>query len=376
MIHGIGLPKFYIYDSTGVTLQKTITLSLAVMRSDPIIDRVDIRNTTPYTRTKLRENLGYYYSETLSVGVGDYYSTLLQYQADQANSNKRDDLYKLKQVIDYADAGYVIKYTPHADLEDVWGFSPFQVDVFCDDLGQIANIKSGSISVTVEGVALRSSAFMWNEFSFTELSGVSNANQCMQFNGTTQYATCTEFDIGTTHTIEFWADLTTPGGIFYITYGSTGGASYLVFSSTNLVYVAQGTTGGVMTVGSVSAGTKHHYVVRRAGTAIDVFRDGVFLATGSTISANSSFKIQQMFQFGGGDFYAGKFGLFRIYQSYLSSAQIALQYNSGYGNWPLDVSAYQIVEFNGTGGTSTTETDQSGNGRTLTLFNTPTRTTW
>lgn len=372
MRYGYSNPKFYIYDSTGVTLQKTISLSPNILSDKPIVDEIKLRNTSPYTRTKLQEALGYYYRQTLTAGIGDYNGTLQEYQADQADGNKRNDVFKLQQVLTYCNAGYVVKFTPHADLEDLWGFSPFQVFVTLDDIGYTGTNKTDMISVTVEATALTASAFLWYEFSFTELNGVTNANQCLSLDGTTQYATCTLFNISTTHSIEFWIDTDDTSGTVLGKSDST--SSVLLTSATNLRYTA-GSQQANFTISAFSYGTKNHCIITRSGTSVSLYINNVLIST-QTLGASSNFEINQV-GLVGSIYLSRKLGLLRAYPTVLTQDQRRIQYNSGNGNWPLDISPLFVWEFNGTGGTGTsTETDQSGNSRTLTLVNTPTRTTW
>lgn len=374
MIHGYSNPKFYIYDSTGVTLQKTISLSSNILADKPIIDEVKISNTSPYTRTKLQEALGYYYRQTLTAGIGDYNSTLLQYQADQANDNKRNDIFKLQQVLTYCNAGYVIKYTPHADLEDLWGFSPLTVFVTLEDLGYTGTNKTDSISVTVEGTTLTSSAFLWYEFSFTELNGITNSNQCLSLNGTTQYGTCTQFDIGTTHSIEFWSKGVTYATVAPIISGTTGGESDLWIDGTIIGMKAQGSASITVNHGATLANL-NHWIINRTEASVDFYLNNVKIGATKTIT-NNSFKVLNFGVYS--TVYAGgKYRAARSYTTALNSTQRAIQYNSGNGNWPLDITANFIWEFDGTGGTSTTEDNQEGTAtKDLTLTGTPSRTTW
>ena len=376
MIHGYSYPKFYIYDSTGVTLQKTISLSPLVLADKPIIDEIKLKNTSPITRTKLQEALGYYYRQTLTAGIGDYNSTLLQYQADQANSSRRNDIFKLQQVLTYCNAGYVVKYTPHADLEDLWGFSPFTVFVTLEDLGYTGTNKTDSITVTVEATALTSSAFLWYEFSFIELNGVTNSTQCINFDGSNDVGQCTEFNAGKTHTIEFWMDQASPSSTEFVIYSSNGAVEHSVyFSSTSMGYVAGG-TGQTVSHGGMSAGTKNHWLITRSGTAVVFYKNGVSLGS-ATLGANNDWYVRYVGAAGAASYLSAKLGHVRIYQSVLTSTQIALQYNAGYGNWPADVSAYAIWEMDGSGGTSTTEDNQETTAsRDLTLTGSPSRTTW
>ncbi len=392
MIYGTGAPKFYIYDSTGVTLQKTITMSTNIMADKPIIDELRRVNVSPYTKTKLLDFDGYYFRQTLTAGIGDYYSTLQQYQADQANSSRRNDIFKLQQVLTYCNSGYVVKYTPHADLEDLWGFSPMQVFVSLEDLGYTGTNKTDSITVTVEGNALRSSAFLWYEFSFTELNGVTNANQCIDFNGTDEHCTVgTPYSISTTHTIEFWTDSDMPAdGTLDVFLGTahTGALfSYLAFTGTG-DYITYNVQDGAsnysvqVAAGTVTSGTKHHWIVIRSGASVSFYKDGVQLSTTQTLAgagATSAFTVTYVASLSAGShFFAGKMAHLRIAQTAYDSTQRALQYNAGYGNYPIgNVDYYAIYEMDGTGGVSTTEDNQETTAtRDLTLVNTPTRTTW
>jgi hypothetical protein len=160
--------------------------------------------------------------------------------------------------------------------------------------------------------------------------------------------------------------------------GNAATGAGIQINTTNVYHSADGSTQATKAT-TLLDGAAHHVVIVRNGTvSVDFWVDGVFLGSNS-IDTNADWTPASLFYrpSSGTLYYEGKIRAFRIYQRELTNVEIVRQYNSGYGNWPLDTAAFLIYEFDGTGGTGTsTETDQSGNGKTLTLQNTPTRGAW
>lgn len=388
MINGIGYPKFYIYDSTGVTLQTiptnlgtsgVISLTKRVIVNEKQPDRYDIVNESPYTRTELREFLGYKYKCSLTVVQEDYLQGFLQYSADQATT-KVTDIYKLKAIEAYANAGYKIKFTPHNDLEDLWGSQfPIWVDVKITRTGKSQRIYSDSFSMEIHGTELLNSPYPFTAFDLLTSGGVSNTNQSISFaSASSQHATASAFSCGTVHSIEFWTKTgsATFAATDVVLSSGSGGQSALQLTSTTLAYQATSSTTKSVTHAAVATSFNHWVVTRTAGSIV-VYLNGAYLGSVSMEAGDvtKAFSIDTACKLST-SYYNGKLGHLRVYSSILTPAQIERQYNSGYGNWPVDTAAYVIWEMDGTGGISTTETDQSGNSRTLTLANTPTRGTW
>jgi hypothetical protein len=242
MINGIGYPKFYIYDSTGVTLQTIpanlgsnglIRLTKRVVVNEKQPDRYDIINESPYTRTELREFLGYKYKCSLTVIQEDYLLGMDQYVADQATT-KVTDIYKLKAIEAYANAGYKIRFSPHNDSEARWGNPfPILVDVKITRTGKAQRIYSDSFSMEVNGTELLNSPYPFTAFDFATSGGVANTKGCLVLDGTNDYGTATTFTCGTAHSLEFWVDAATPGGTVYLLYDAAAGNSGIIFDATN-----------------------------------------------------------------------------------------------------------------------------------------------
>lgn len=395
MIHGVGNPKFYIYDSTGVTLQTIptnlgssgcIQLSKNVVVNEFEPDRYDVVNESPITRTELREFLGYKYKASISVAMGDYFPSvpfrsstgvdqrLLQYVADQATTNV-NDIYKLRAIEAYANSGYKIKFTPHSDTEDLWGSQfPIWVDLKITKSAKVNRIYSDSMVMEIHGTELISTPYPFTAYSITTSSGVANANQCLELNGTDESGTFTATNCGKTYSVEMWIKSSDTNGVI-LNNGAGGGS--LQVDSTKIYAAADGSTQAEATV-SVLDGVSHHIVITRNNSVtINFYVDGAFIES-SVIDTNADWTPATFgMRTGGTIYYAGKIRALRCYTTKITADQVKRQYNNGYGNWPLDIAANFIWEFDGTGGTGTTsETDQSGNGKTLTLANAPTRTTW
>lgn len=384
MIHGIGYPKFYIYDSTGVTLQTVpanlgssgcISLSGGVSVIDHEPEWVGvIHEDPPYTHSSLEEFYGYRYRFTLSVRNGDYGDTFLQYTADQA-TNKKSDIYKLKAIQAYADAGYKIKFTAHNDTESIWNTPfPIWVNTKIITTSRISRNRSDLMVMKIVSTGLLNSQFPFTAFDFATLNGVANANQCLSFNGSSNYLSCTEFSCSTLHSIEFWTKGTTFGASNYVMSGTTGTENSVVLGTTAVFYTAQ-TVSKSVTHGATAASLNHWFITRN-GTLVVFYLNGAQIGADQTLASNPTFHINKIGSISG-NFYTGKLGLIRVYNITATAAQVKQQYNAGYGQHPLNVALHAVWECNGTGGTSTTEDNQETTAsRDMAFTNAPTRTTW
>lgn len=163
MIHGIGYPKFYIYDSTGVTLQTIpanlgssgcISLTKNVVLNEFEPDRLDIVNESPITRRQIREFLGFRYKCSIRVAKGDYMNGIVNYNSDQNSSQKINDVFKCLAIENYANNGHMIKFTPHNDIEDLDTEFPIWVDCKIVSLNKLGRIYSDSLVMEIKGIDL------------------------------------------------------------------------------------------------------------------------------------------------------------------------------------------------------------------------------
>ena len=202
-----------------------------------------------------------------------------------------------------------------------------------------------------------------------------NDDDCLSFDGN-DYGSFTTKNIGTTHTIEFWLDASNKDFLICSRTGGTGGVE---FDSTDKIYYSGNSTSQASkSITALSPGTKHHFAItRNDSTTITFYQNGASLGT-STISSNTALSLSAIGYraHGASLYYVGKLGLFRIYKSALTAEQIKRQYNGGYGNSPLDIDSYLTYEFDGTGGTGSTETDQSTDGGSTLTINGATRSTF
>ena len=365
---GLSYPKFYIYDSTNTTLVETITLQRFVGNTHGAPQSGEyIVNTSPFSGVRKQTFKGYRINDSIKVFSPERWATILAYQAAVNNDDVEPDTSKATRIVDYCNAGYTIRYVPHVDLEDIYGYTYSLVHVTISDFGYGLRSHSDQITINVVGVSRET---YWTPFRKFDMVN------CIDFDGVNDNVSFTLTSIGTTHTIEFWLDASNKDFLICSRTGGTGGVQ---FDSTDKIYYSGNSTSQASkSITALSPGTKHHFAItRNNSTTITFYQNGASLGT-STISANTALSLSAIGYRAdvASLYYDGKLGLFRIYQSALTAEQIKRQYNGGYGNPPLDVPAYLIHEYDGTGGTSTSETDQSGSGLTGTLNNGVTRTTW
>lgn len=217
-------------------------------------------------------------------------------------------------------------------------------------------------------------------------------SKCIDFDeASNEYCTIgTPYSIGTTHTIEWESDSAIPadGNIDVIVGTSHGGSlySYLGFVGTGdlLVYNVQDGASNYnvsVSVGALTAGTKHHFMVIRSGASVSFYMDNAQVGTTQTLSgagATSAFTCTIVGALASTVHnFDGKMAHLRIYNWALNESQRERQYNDGAGNDALANGQYAVYEMDDTGGTTTTEDNQEGTAaRDLTLVNSPTRTTW
>lgn len=152
-------------------------------------------------------------------------------------------------------------------------------------------------------------------------------------------------------------------------------------SSTYRLMYYKGGSGSNATLGSTPTELEHHQIVlTRTGTTIEIYLDGVSvysatsssfdmdLNAGCTIGANAT----------PAGYWKGHLDVFRIWSSILTSTEVTTLYNSR----KPSVASVNAIDYNSSGSlvsenlfeelTGTTVADQTGNGNTITLVNTPT----
>ena len=196
-------------------------------------------------------------------------------------------------------------------------------------------------------------------------------------NGSTHRGdTASPVSVGTVHSLEFFVDSSDTQ--FTVMSAATG--ERIAHFNAGGVYYFTSSTGVGVTYNPITSGTKNHFVITRNGTSVKFFQNNVQIGTTQTLSANDVQSISGVgyYKAASTHFLSGYLSKVRLYGIEMDTYQISRQYNGGYGNSALqNVSAYFIYEFDGSGGTSSsTETDQSGNGYTLTLTGSPTRSSF
>ena len=361
---GLSYPKFYIYDSTNTTLVETITLQRFVGNTHGAAQNGEyITNISPFSGVRKQTFKGYRINDSIKVFSPERWATILSYQASVNNDDVEPDTSKAIRIVDYCNSGYTIRYVPHVDLEDVYGYTYSLVHVTISDFGYGLRSHSDQITINVVGVSRDT---YWTPFRKFDMVN------CIDCDGVNDYVSLSNKNILKTHSFELFIKFDTIS--IAIFFGSTVSGDYFGITSTNAVYQAGGVS--VVFSYSFSVGVKYHFFVIRSGTSVSLYVNGGIVDT-KTLSANNDFNVLQLCNYGGSNWVDGKLSNFRIYQSgTITSTQVKNQYASGYGNYPLDLSMYLMYEFDNTGGTSTSETDQSGGGSTGTLNNGVTRTTW
>ena len=209
-------------------------------------------------------------------------------------------------------------------------------------------------------------------------------SKCLSFvSASSQYMSCTSFNIGTVHSIEFWIDKANPAANETILSENTTAESYvnLQTSGASISYLPTGdATGAAATYTSFSSGTKQHWVITRSAGTVKFYKNGTLLSNTVNLTNGSlDFKIANLGRrYNDTAFLNAKIGHFRIYNWQLNPSQVTKLYNSGNGYDYLPNGLYAIYECDDTGGTSTTEDNQEGtSARDMTFaVAAPTRTTW
>lgn len=365
MINGISYPKFYIYDSTNTTLVETIELKYRVVsQSTGTAGNGNyVVRTSPFSYKRKQMFRGYRIKDQIKIFSPEIFSSILSYQSSQNNDTTEQDVHKAVRIVDYSNAGYAIRYVPHVDLEDIYGYTYSLVHVTIDDLAYGQRNASDFLTINIDGIDVST---YWAPFRKFDLVN------CVEGDGTNDYISLSSFSAGTVHSFEVFCKsdsfASSPALI-----GRSSSGDYIYLTATALYYSA-----GASSIGftfAFSTDTLYHIFLTRNGTSVSLYVNSVFVST-KTLGANNNFQVDRVMFYSGSLYWDGKVSSMRLYQTSCDATQIKNQYAGGYGNYPLDVSAYLIYELDGTGGTSTTETDQSGNGRTGTLQNGVTRTTW
>ncbi len=207
-------------------------------------------------------------------------------------------------------------------------------------------------------------------------------SKCFDADGSTHYATCTAFSIGTVHTIECWIDTADADGQIVVHEASVH--YFRKYTGNTFLYKTGGTDTLTLTSTTTFAeGTKHHVLLTRSGATVKLYVDGSLhdtetLATdgASAMSINRALAFNSTPDSG----FNGKIGHLRIYNWVLNSTQIARQYNSGAGNDYLANGLYVVWEFDESGASSTTTNEDNQEGtanRDLTIGGTsPVRVAW
>ena len=387
MIYGSDYSKFEVYTDSGLgTLTETILIGqnrggfsgVTGESQNTPMKRRDLKYENPFTLTKTRVFTGYHYDAVLNIEAGDYkspgaVSQAEDYAAEQATP-RETDVHKAFRLVDYANAGYYILFTPHVDQAYVYGFTRYNVDLEIVGYTQGETIYADKCQLHVEGFSLLTGTNAASAPAQGQSARFAFGN-CLSFaSASSQYCTIPEFAVATGFTIEFWADITAGATAFPI-FGDTAahlkGQLYFNSAMTSLSY--QGSSGALFNGGfSAASGKNLWHVTMIAGSP---FTFTVYKNTVSQVSGQGAYTGFSTWYLGRNDtvYFNGKIAALRIYNYVLSAAQMALAYNRGYGNFAAPSSYGTRKAIWDMQGSGTTETDLTGGGNDLTLVNGVTR---
>ena len=375
MIYGSDYSKFEVYTDSGLgTLTETILIGqnrggfsgVTGESQNTPMKRRDLKYENPFTLTKTRVFTGYHYDAVLNIEAGDYkspgaVSQAEDYAAEQATP-RETDVHKAFRLVDYANAGYYILFTPHVDQAYVYGFTRYNVDLEIVGYTQGETIYADKCQLHVEGFSLLTGTNAASAPAQGQSARFAFA-KALSFNGTTSVGTLTELDLGTTHTIEIWLSPTASSQVGFIGKGTGIGNSFLAIpgianGGTAIKYqndLGQNVQWSVVNFNN----TRTHLVVTRNGTtAVSLYFNGV-LSSAQALSGNNKFTFDTVGH-NANVWMSGKMERIGCYAYAWSAAQALLAYNRGYGNWyqPASYGTQTAIWTNQ--GSGATETDVIG----------------
>jgi hypothetical protein len=161
----------------------------------------------------------------------------------------------------------------------------------------------------------------------------------LTLDGTNNYLTTPQIDLGAQHTIAFRAKSAMTNGL--VLAGTSVQNCYAGYADgTGLYYMANGGYGGKITC-TVDGANWHHYAFVRAGSNVKLYIDGTYVAERDTTSATAPFYISAIGAYSNNGAYkiSGQIDDIRAYTVALTPAQIAELYAAAEDEHPTGAPA-------------------------------------
>ena len=377
MIFGRGYPVVYVFDSTNTTFVEAFSLKFCTAQRIALGEDV-LSVQSPYTKTRTVSFLGYQPTWQITVIDGDYGSNVAEFYEEISAGTLTSDVYKIARIQEYYNSGNKIRLQPHSDRHD----QIYLVDCKILDLDNApgGRINSGMASIEMSANTLYTNLLDSYDFAFGKGLDLEASSS--------QYCTVTSFDIGTTWSIEAWltVERLLSAGISPVLVSKATANDYIQFynnvSQNRIALVIDASTTYWNLSSNLVVDTKYHVVITRTGATVRLYINGADegAADSGSVGAATNFEIDTLFNHSAGaTLWDGVVAHVRLYKKVLSASDVTTLYNGGSGAFPrvnFYDDLYAMYEFDESGGTSTTETDQSMNAHTATIVNGATRTTW
>lgn len=165
-----------------------------------------------------------------------------------------------------------------------------------------------------------------------------DSNTAVTLNGTNQYVSVPggAWMVNSDYTVECLVKFTSSATMVLLCWASGSAASNRVLELSNLsnllnavFYNTSGSGTNVAATAASNDGLRHHIVIRKSGTTLDLWIDNVQVATATaTVRGGASAEFDLGRRNGGTFFTAGTFDEFAIYGSALSNARIGAHYTA------------------------------------------------
>ena len=204
-----------------------------------------------------------------------------------------------------------------------------------------------------------------------------NDDDCLSFDGNDS-ASLTLLNIGTEHSIGFRIKANPPSSGYYSIIADQPGSSdsIVAITSSLISYAVPGGSAYAVAHGGFDDTSITDFFISRDDLSISIYKNGSLLGSG-TLSINNSFEFDSVgYRGSAGTYFIGKIKHLRCYSQAVTQDQVTRQYNGGDGNSSLDLDSYFIWEFDGSGGTGSSESDQGTSGANTLTISGATRSTF
>ena len=382
MIYGKQRPVFYIYDSTGVTFVEKIALGRNTVATAMKPVRNARKNKSPIAKTLVDRLIGYEHEWVITAQQGDYSDDIVAYYGDMYSGP--NDIYKLLKIQGYMDAGNQIRFVPRSDLlylpefNTTVGYYLVHTEITDMNVADGGNASTDKVVMQVKTQTPETALFIEADapsgFAYTKSLDLKSAS--------TQYVDVSTVDLGTRFSVE---------ARFRLTSAISAGVHDPVLFGKNTTndYVQIAYVGGqvrlYVVINAVSSywpyafasGTWYHLGLARLGADLRLMINGADQGDplGTAPGASTNFEIYRIGNHSGGStLLNGRISHVRGYSYDWVQEDANFQYNGGAGRtWLTGIfSPVFALEFDSSGGTGSTETDQVGS-YDGTLINSPSR---